>query len=144
MSGLRNYRVLSIIWAFVIFITSSTVILPKAFIHSVSSIAPAKISEPGFEVFWGATWWVFVKGYHMLEFAILTFLLAGWFRKSPLWVPALIAILYATVDEVHQLWVPRRGGHLSDVLIDSAGVLIACAFLAKSRIKATTVTADSA
>lgn len=32
-----------------------------------------------------------------------------------------ICILYAAVDEVHQLFVPGRSGMLSDVLIDSAG-----------------------
>lgn len=32
-----------------------------------------------------------------------------------------ICVLYAVSDEVHQLFVPGRGGQLSDVLIDSAG-----------------------
>lgn len=33
----------------------------------------------------------------------------------------LICILFAISDEIHQLYVPGRGGQIKDVLIDSAG-----------------------
>ncbi|WAG69352.1 VanZ family protein [Clostridium sp. CF011] len=33
----------------------------------------------------------------------------------------LICILYAISDEVHQVFVPGRGAHVKDVIIDSAG-----------------------
>ena len=36
----------------------------------------------------------------------------------------LICALYAVSDEVHQLYVPGRGGQATDVLIDSAGALV--------------------
>jgi len=36
----------------------------------------------------------------------------------------LICILYAVSDEVHQLFIPGRGGQFKDVIIDSAGVLV--------------------
>lgn len=36
----------------------------------------------------------------------------------------LICVLYAISDEVHQLFVPGRGGRATDVLIDSAGALV--------------------
>ncbi len=36
----------------------------------------------------------------------------------------MICALYAVSDEVHQLYVPGRGGQFRDVLIDSAGALV--------------------
>jgi len=36
----------------------------------------------------------------------------------------VICVLYATSDEVHQLFVPGRGGQVKDVLIDSSGALL--------------------
>lgn len=36
----------------------------------------------------------------------------------------LICVLYAISDEVHQLFVPGRGGQVTDVLIDSAGAMV--------------------
>jgi VanZ family protein len=38
-----------------------------------------------------------------------------------------ICVLYAISDEVHQLFVPGRGGQVTDVLIDSAGICIGVA-----------------
>ena len=35
-----------------------------------------------------------------------------------------ICALYAVSDEVHQLFVPGRGGQLTDVMIDSAGAAV--------------------
>jgi len=43
----------------------------------------------------------------------------------PVWLLAwLIATAYAVTDEVHQLFVPGRGGQATDVLLDSAGALV--------------------
>lgn len=36
----------------------------------------------------------------------------------------IICILYATSDEIHQLFVPGRGGSAIDVMIDTSGALI--------------------
>lgn len=49
---------------------------------------------------------------------------------------ALITVLYACSDEIHQLFVPGRSGQIQDVLIDSMGMLIGfgCIYLIK-RIK---------
>lgn len=44
------------------------------------------------------------------------------FRKE-MFLPWLIAALYAASDEIHQLFVPGRSGQLSDVILDSAGTL---------------------
>ncbi len=74
------------------------------------------------------------KGAHMTEYAILAILLYVWthrwqmtrLRKSV--EAAVIAILYAGSDEFHQLFVAGRAGRFSDVLIDSAGVVLGLAF----------------
>lgn len=46
-----------------------------------------------------------------------------WFR---ILLPVSLGILYAVSDEIHQLYVPGRSGQISDVLLDSAGVLLGC------------------
>ena len=33
-------------------------------------------------------------------------------------------MLYAISDEVHQLFVPGRGGQVKDIVIDSAGAIV--------------------
>lgn len=70
------------------------------------------------------------KSAHMTEYAILAVLLYVWvgrwqitrLRRSL--VAAAMAVLYASGDEFHQLFVPGRAGRFSDVLIDSAGVVL--------------------
>jgi VanZ family protein len=66
---------------------------------------------------------------HFTEYAILGFLCMGtvvnWFRckrykKLLAWG---FATLYAASDEFHQLFVSGRSGQVSDVMLDSAGVL---------------------
>ena len=64
---------------------------------------------------------------HMTEFGLLWFL---WWRALGYGnraVPAAIAIGYAITDEIHQSFVEGRHGAIVDVLIDSAGVLLAIA-----------------
>lgn len=39
-------------------------------------------------------------------------------------LPFGIGVLYAVSDEIHQLFVMGRSGQITDVLLDSAGVLI--------------------
>ena len=62
------------------------------------------------------------KAAHALEYSLLGFLLMGAVsgRKG---TSALIGILYAAGDEFHQLFVPGRSGQITDVLIDSVGVM---------------------
>lgn len=67
------------------------------------------------------------KGAHVSEYALLGALLAwAWPAHSVrrAYGPTLIGILFAVSDEVHQRFVPGRSGQVSDVLIDSVGVLI--------------------
>ena len=43
------------------------------------------------------------------------------------WPAVAITVAYAISDEIHQTFVPLRHGTVTDVLIDSAGALIAVA-----------------
>lgn len=69
--------------------------------------------------------WILRKLGHFSEFAVLGILLAwlcGMLEK-PGALPVLGGIAAACVDETIQRFVPQRYGCLTDVLIDSAGVL---------------------
>ena len=67
--------------------------------------------------------------YHFLAFATLNlFLLISITKgknKSLILTAITIAILYAISDEIHQLFVPGRHGSISDILIDTIGILTA-------------------
>lgn len=75
------------------------------------------------------------KGAHMTEFAILAWLLYGWLcrweitRLRKACLASALAILYACSDEFHQLFVAGRAGKVSDVLIDSTGIVLGMVFL---------------
>jgi VanZ family protein len=73
---------------------------------------------------------------HIVEYAILTALLIRALQahglppnKTLIW-GALLALLYALSDEIHQSFIPGREGALRDVLIDGLGVgLVTLLFL---------------
>ncbi len=44
-------------------------------------------------------------------------------KKAIIWT-LLICILYASSDEIHQMFVPGRGPQVKDVLIDTMGALV--------------------
>lgn len=58
-------------------------------------------------------------------------------EKSVMAISAIIGIVYASSDEIHQLMVPGRSGSIKDVIIDSIGILtgIALFLLANEIIK---------
>lgn len=70
------------------------------------------------------------KNAHFIAYLVLGLLTSNALRKnkSHSYKRALLALLicaiYAISDEVHQLYVPGRGGQATDVLIDSAGALV--------------------
>lgn len=78
------------------------------------------------------------KGGHVTEYAILAMLLwaairtmrstVTYFWQDARWA-AIIAVLYAISDEVHQSLVPSRQGAWQDVVIDTAGALAGLTFL---------------
>lgn len=68
---------------------------------------------------------------HFTEYAVLGFLLSLHFNELRrklsadvrfTWA-AVIGIIYAASDEIHQLFVPGRGPGMIDVFIDSIGVM---------------------
>jgi VanZ family protein len=79
---------------------------------------------------------LFFKTLHVIEYAVL-FLLSyrackyGSRMKPGYYglVAFSITILYAMTDEVHQLFVPTREGHIRDVIIDGIGASLAWIFL---------------
>ena len=70
------------------------------------------------------------KAAHGTEYALLSIAVAFhlWVKKirgKRLYLlPIFISAIYAATDEFHQLFVPGRGGQLSDVGIDTLGAVI--------------------
>ncbi|MBX3120200.1 MAG: VanZ family protein [Fimbriimonadaceae bacterium] len=126
----------AVLWALVIFATSSTVVTTKQLVKTVASNTVVQVSSSGFDAFWREYWWVFVKGYHALEYMTLFLLLnkglsskADWTFERRWRLSLLLTIFYAATDEYHQTFVPGRGGLVSDVLIDTGGAVAAAFFV---------------
>ena len=45
-------------------------------------------------------------------------------NKKQICISLIIGIIYATSDEIHQMFTPGRGPQITDVMIDSMGVLL--------------------
>ncbi|MBR6643080.1 MAG: VanZ family protein [Lachnospiraceae bacterium] len=80
------------------------------------------------------------KAAHMTEYFLLTLSLQlplkAWLSRIPFWKTRIITgfactVILAALDEFHQTLVPGRSGNLTDVCIDSIGILAAslCLFL---------------
>lgn len=106
-------------------VSSSTVISSRQWVQTITSVWPGGMTEESFGAFWHLWWWLFVKGWHATEFGLLFLAARHALRSRPEWIPALIAASFAAGDEIHQLWVPRRGGLISDWCIDCLGILFA-------------------
>jgi VanZ family protein len=131
-------------WAAFIFATSSTVITPLAFFTWFhENVFQDEAAFRQFRLFWGASWFIVVKGWHVLEFAVLTLLcawaidaLTGDRSVGNLIIGAVLCLVYAATDEWHQAFVPERGGVFSDVLIDAVGVGLGAGFVFRRRRRA--------
>lgn len=72
---------------------------------------------------------------HMSEYAVFTAALHlpalayGLRQKWRYVLPFAAAVCYAALDEFHQRFVPGRAGCVTDVLIDSVGVILMTIFL---------------
>lgn len=70
------------------------------------------------------------KNGHFFAYLVLGILVVNGLRGSGVSgykgfiLALLICVLYAVSDEIHQLYVPGRGGQVKDVIIDSAGALV--------------------
>lgn len=103
-----------------------TVWMAVIFIFSSFPGSPVRYELP-------TTLYIERKSAHVLEFLLLTFLAWNAFRsffpKEKIGFILLVAggfsLLYAFLDETHQLFVPGREGKVTDVLFDSAGILLA-------------------
>ena len=76
--------------------------------------------------------WPLKKLAHLMEYGVLTLLLwwaisgslgdrARWWH---VWVIPTVCVAYAALDEYHQSFVAGRGSSMSDVLIDTLGILL--------------------
>lgn len=65
---------------------------------------------------------------HVTEYFILFLLFYNAFLKGsfkrPMLYSSVLTVLYASSDEMHQMFVPGRGPMVRDVMIDSMGVVI--------------------
>lgn len=70
------------------------------------------------------------KTAHAMEYAVLGIFLTcayvdiNTISRRKWFIPWLIGTVYAVSDEFHQLFVPGRSGQVTDVLLDSSGVLV--------------------
>lgn len=74
------------------------------------------------------------KAAHATEYAILAGFILGVVVTSlinwkHLLAAVLVAVIYASTDELHQLFVPGRNGQFMDVLIDGTGALAGVIFI---------------
>lgn len=84
------------------------------------------------------------KGAHITEFAVLCGLVlrsVSSFRSLTIcsvMVSAMGCVAFAAFDEVHQTFVPGRDGSVSDVLVDSIGIVfttaVACWLISTGRM----------
>lgn len=113
-------------WALLIFLTSCTVVNSRQLTKAVVTTGAGLVKERGFDSFWRQWWWLFVKGWHATEFAILCALLIRAFRSSRwgILLAGACAFLYACSDEWHQTFIPNRGGKWTDVAIDCIGIAV--------------------
>ncbi|MBP1924275.1 VanZ family protein [Sedimentibacter acidaminivorans] len=67
---------------------------------------------------------------HFIEYLVLGVLVINAFKKCGyknnkiLIYSIIFCVLYASSDEIHQLFVPGRGGQVKDVIIDSFGSIV--------------------
>jgi len=125
------------LWAGSIFLTSCFYIPSKRFVAGVTNAAGGRVTPERFTDFWNVYWWLFVKGWHATEYAVLFALTFRALRRGVEELRAigwsfLLCAAFAASDEFHQTFVKDRGGNLRDVCIDVGRALVAggVAFLA--------------
>ncbi len=83
---------------------------------------------------------LFFKMLHVIEYAILYLLLFRAFYSinnqklttdKKFLYAIFFSILYSISDEVHQTFVPTREGKISDIIIDSLGILLMYIYIKK-------------
>ncbi len=97
--------------------------ISDAIISALSNILPLEAVDMG------TVNHIVRKNAHFFAYLILGLLVINAAKHSNihgyrrLGLALLVCILFAASDEVHQLFVPGRGGQVKDVLIDSSGAI---------------------
>ena len=136
----RNYAfgILAILWMIVIFSFSARTSDVSTNDSNRIGLFIGKTFTPGFNEWSKEEQMSFAqkidhpirKTAHAMEYAILGALVTGAYctrkRKtvSCIGIPWAISTVYAASDEFHQLFVPGRSGQVSDVILDSTGVIV--------------------
>lgn len=106
--SIQVFRVLSVLYALAVATVSSWpgIKLPDIGIHWTDKVA------------------------HFSQYAVFAFLVAGgwarsggWWNWRDQWRPVLFLIVFAALDELHQIWIPRREASFLDWTADSLGIL---------------------
>ena len=110
--------------------TSVGKMICRIFVHDFSSWSDEKQEELAAKIDYPVR-----KCAHASEYALLGALVlltaCTYAKMSPKTVAAavIISVLYAASDEFHQRFVPGRSCQFTDVLIDSAGVMVGVGFI---------------
>lgn len=110
--------------------TSVGKMICRIFVHDFSSWSDEKQEELAAKIDHPVR-----KCAHASEYALLGALVlltaCTYVKMSPKTVAAavIISVLYAASDEFHQRFVPGRSCQFTDVLIDSAGVMVGVGFI---------------
>lgn len=133
----KLFFVLAVCWMLVIFLFSAREAALSTQDSTSAGLLFGRLLVPGFNRMDASEQTAFAKKAehpirktaHAAEYAVLGFFFAGSYadrkrkRTAAVGVPFLMGVLYAVSDEVHQLFVPGRSGQVTDVCIDSFGVL---------------------
>lgn len=127
----NKFIILTVLWMAYIFYMSHQ-------IGSVSSNSSSSVAKTFLQLFPIPTAYTYTletmirKTAHMLEYSILTWLLFQSLKpytKNIYRYSFLSAVGYACTDEFHQYFIPGRSALVTDVLIDSIGVIVALLLL---------------
>ena len=79
--------------------------------------------------------------YHLIVFFLFTFFLLitikgkSNFKAKHIFWTIVISLIYAILDEVHQLFIPGRFSSISDIMVDLVGIFLAVLIYPKRETK---------
>lgn len=131
-----------VLWAFLIFIGSSSVLSASntSLVVKIAHWLFPRASNSTLDTIHFAV----RKCGHLTEYAVLSLLAARAFLTSPreflrsrwFWWSLLFVVVYSLSDELHQSFVPSRTGSIYDSMIDSFGGLAALSIVWLKRRRA--------
>lgn len=95
----------------------------EVIVETVERVAPEKAANLDLQAF---NRFLRKKAHFLLYFVLGMLVMNALIQAgyNSIWLAILICVLYAISDEVHQTFVPGRGGMISDVILDSLGAAI--------------------